>query len=386
MKYLVVGAGLTGSVIARQIADKLGEHVFVIDKRSHIAGNCYDFIDPDTNILMNKYGAHIFHTNSEIVWEYVNRFSKWHRWDHKVKVFIDEINRYVPMPVNQETINILCGTALTNVNETKDWLDKHTIPLEKDINNTHSEAVCLSRVGEKLYNYIFKPYTFKQWNKYPFELSGEVCARIPIKYDNDTRYFTDKYQGLPIGGYTKFIDSILSHPLINVKLNTDFFSAEFRDEYNINDYTIIYTGPIDNYFVNIGYPQLEYRSIEFIIEKKQTLLYQPESVVNYPSLNFPFTRIVEYKHFPDNMHLILNNQTVIVKEISTDVGEPYYPVLSDKNKELYNKYKEIADLLKPKVHFIGRLANYKYFNMDQAIENALNYFNDYILDDSLKRE
>ena len=381
-QYLVVGAGLTGCVIARQLAENRGVNVTVIDKRDHIGGNCYDYIDHETNILMNKYGAHIFHTNSELVWEYVNRFANWHRWDHKVKVFIDDINRFLPIPVNQETINVLCGTALKDISDTKSWFDNNTIPLQTDISNSHSEAVCLSRVGEKLYNYIFKPYTIKQWNKHPRELSGEVCARIPIKYDNDTRYFTDKYQGLPIGGYTKFIKNILNHQLIDVKLNTDFHSPKIQNNYNLDDYIIIYTGPIDNYFKDTGYPPLEYRSINFIIDRLNTQFYQPESVVNYPSPDYPYTRIVEYKHFPENSHLSCTPKTLIVKEISTDNGEPYYPVLSDKNKELYNQYKVLSDKLYPKIHFIGRLANYKYFNMDQAIENSLEYYNLYLAYDS----
>jgi len=382
-KYLIVGAGLTGCVIARQLAENGSNDILVIDKRDHIGGNCYDYIDSETGILMNKYGAHIFHTNSEIVWDYVNKFAKWYRWDHKVKVFIKDINRYLPIPVNQETINVLCNTSLQNPCDTQDWLNNITIPVSSDISPEQitSEDVCLARVGSKLYECIFKPYTIKQWNKQPCELSGEICARIPIKYDNDTRYFTDKYQGLPIGGYTKFIDNMMNHSSIHINLNTDFHSPEFAKNNNLDEYIIIYTGPVDNYFKSAGFPSLEYRSINFIIERPESAFFQPESVVNYPSLDYPYTRIVEYKHFPDNIHLSTLPRTLIVKEVSTDAGEPYYPVLSDKNKELYNQYKALADNLFPRIHFIGRLANYKYFNMDQAIANALEYYNKYICSD-----
>ena len=369
--YLVVGAGLSGCVLAQQIADKLGKRVLIIDKRDHLGGNCYDYKDTETDILINKYGAHIFHTNNVSVWDYVSKYADWHRWDHKVKVRVGD--RYVPLPVNQETINVLCDTNLSGESAVKEWLDSNTINLPNNICQ-NSRDICLARVGEKLYNTIFRDYTYKQWHKYPEELSPDVCARIPIRYNNDPRYFTDTYQGIPVGGYTNFIQNIITNPLIQLNLNTDYFEFAKNHPEFIAVTPCIYTGPIDTYFAGCGLPKLEYRSIDFQIEYHNSHYYQPESVVNYPDLGVPYTRIVEYKHFPDNIDKSTIPKTVIVKEISCDNGEPYYPVLTPENLALYEAYRYKTLELQSKIHFVGRLANYKYFNMDQAIENALNYF------------
>jgi UDP-galactopyranose mutase len=357
MKILVVGAGLSGSVIARDMAEK-GNDVLVIEKRDHIAGNCFDYIDEDTGILMNKYGAHLFHTNSEIVWKYVNRFSEWIRWEHEVLSYVE--GKFVPMPVNITTVNQLCNTAIQTSVEMDTWLD--SVQIKKDIKN--SEDIALSRVGEDLYNKLFKPYTIKQWNKDPSELDPTVLARIPVRNSFDTRYFSDKYQALPKNGYTKFVEEILNHPNINVKVSTDFFDIS-REGYD----HIIFTGPIDRYFESSGLPKLEYRSIRFDIQKLKNYGYfQPNSVVNYPETNVDFTRIIEYKHFYNQKA----DCTVIVREFTTDEGEPYYPVPNKQNLELYEKYRTLA-LNEPMVHFVGRLASYKYFNMDDAILNALSF-------------
>ena len=233
-----------------------------------------------------------------------------------------------------------------------------------------------SRIGEKLYEKMVKNYTFKQWNKYPNELDKSVLARIPIRPNFDTRYFADKYQALPENGYTKFFEKLLDNPLIEYKLNTDFF--EFRKKYNLKNIPIIYTGPIDTYFSDIGLEKLEYRSIDFHIKKHLNMnFYQPCGAVNYPGNEVPYTRIIEYKHF-------LNQQsphTITVGETTNDEGEPYYPVPNERNLSLYQKYKIMADKEQKEgnIYFVGRLANYKYFNMDQAIDNALQFFNDYLL-------
>ena len=366
MKYdiLIVGAGLAGSVIAEQFATKFKKKVLIIEKRDHIAGNIYDYVDKDTGILMNKYGAHLFHTNNDRVWEYVNKFSEWVRWDHEVVGEVD--NKLVNIPVNINTVNALCGQNIKNSEEMDIWLNKNQIKY-KNIDN--SEKMAKSRVGKILYEKIFRDYTFKQWNKYPSELDPSVMARIPIRNNFDNRYFDDKYQALPKKGYTDFVKKMIKNKNIKVKLNTDYH--DFMKKYSISDFEyIIYTGPIDRFYDNTNLEKLEYRSIDFIIEKYKNMnYYQPNSVVNYPQNNCPFTRIVEYKHFLDQK----SKGTIIVKEITTDKGEPYYPVFNKKNMELYEKYKALtAD--EKNVHFLGRLANYKYFNMDATILNSLEYF------------
>lgn len=360
--YLIVGCGLSGVVLAERIANILKKKVLIIDKRDHIGGNCYDYIH-STGIRMNKYGAHLFHTNKKEVWDYINQFDEWERWEHTVLSYVD--NKYVSIPVNITTINTLCNENLENKADVERWLLENQVKYN-EINN--SEEMAKSRIGEKLYEKLIKNYTFKQWNKYPHELNKQVLERIPIRPNFDTRYFNDKYQALPKYGYTHFFEKILDNPLIDVQLNTDFF--DFKKNNSIENKKIIYTGPIDLYFSELGYDPLEYRSIDFTIKTIPNCnYYQPNSVVNYPSNDVSFTRIVEYKHFLNQP----SNDTVIVSETSNDNGEPYYPVLNNKNMELYAKYKNLADKEK-NILFVGRLANYKYFNMDEAISNALDIF------------
>ena len=367
MKYLIVGAGLSGAVIAEQIASKLNNKVTVIEKRDHIGGNCYDYKEPETNILINKYGAHLFHTNNETVWNYINSFDKWVRWEHKVLTYIDD--KFVSIPVNITTINELCGENLQNENDVNKWLNNVQVKYET-INN--SEEMAKSRIGNVLYDKLIKDYTFKQWNKYPVELDKSVLERIPIRANFDTRYFSDKYQALPHKGYTHFFQQLLNNANIEVKLSTDFFEyLKTNDDYDM----IIFTGPIDTYFPNLE--KLEYRSIDFNIEIKKNMNYfQPNSVVNYPSIDVPYTRIVEYKHFLNQK----SDDTVIVTEKTNDTGEPYYPVPNKKNLDLYETYKKLAEKEENNnVFFVGRLANYKYFNMDEAIANSLHFFNNVVM-------
>ena len=357
---LVVGAGLSGAVIAERFANLSNLKVYVIDKRDHIGGNCFDYID-DNGILVNKYGAHLFHTNYEDVWEYIQKFATWQRWDHRVIGFVD--GKLINIPVNINTVNALLGTNIIDEKEMDIWLDSVQVKY-KNISN--SEEMAKSRVGEELYLKIFKNYTFKQWNKYPEELDSSVLARIPIRNNHDERYFSDRFQALPVDGYTAFVEKLLTHPNITVQTNTDFFTIKNDIEYN----TLIFTGPIDKYFDNHNLERLEYRSIEFIEERYKNMnFYQTNSVVNYPEPDVPYTRIVEYKHFLNQK----SPHTSIVKEVTKDFGEPYYPVPNERNLELYKKYKSLEESEK-NVHFIGRLANYKYFNMDQTIKNALDFF------------
>jgi UDP-galactopyranose mutase len=356
MRVLVVGAGLSGCTIARTLAEK-GVSVHIIERRDHIAGNCYDEIDKN-GILVSRYGAHLFHTNSTRVWEFVNRFAEWVPWYHKVIGRIEDT--YFPIPVNLNTVNTLCGTQLKTEDEMKDWLQKNTIPCAEPKN---SEDVALQRVGSVLYDKIFKDYTYKQWNKYPSELDRSVLERIPVRTDEQDGYFSDRYQALPKYGYTEFVKNMCDHPLIQITLSKDY-SHDLRSQYD----RIYYTGPIDLFYAEHGYPKLEYRSINFETEYLEIDQFQPNSVVNYPSATEPFTRIIEYKHFLNQQ---VPNKTTIVKEYSVTDGDPYYPVPTDRNKEIYEKYKQLANEEK-NVYFVGRLANYKYYNMDAAIENALN--------------
>lgn len=363
---LIIGCGLSGVVTAERFANKLNKKVLIIEKRDHVGGNIYDYIDEDTNIRMSKYGAHLFHTNSQKVWDYINIFSNWIRWDHQVIGCVD--NTLINIPVNINTVNTLCDESIQSTQEMDEWLKN--IQVKYDIID-NGEKMAKSRVGPVLYNKIFKEYTFKQWNKYPEELDASVLARIPIRNNFDNRYFDDKYQALPEKGYTSFIENMLQNKNIDVLLNTNYFDYIKENNIDINNFEyIIYTGPIDQFYQDKQLEQLEYRSIDFVIEKYKNMnFYQSNSVVNYPEINVPYTRIVEYKHFLNQP----SEHTVIVKEITKDEGEPYYPIPNKKNMDLYEKYKEFA-IQEKKVHFLGRLANYKYFNMDSAILNALEYF------------
>jgi len=359
---LIVGAGHSGATMANLFATKLNRKVLILEKRNHIAGNCYDYIDETTNILVSEFGPHFFHTNDEEVWTYVNQFSEWFRYDPKVIAYVK--NRHVTVPVNMETINILCNQSLQTEEETSKWLQSVQIPCDTPSN---SRDIGLARVGTELYEYIFRPYTKKQWNREPEELDSSVLARIPVRTSMDSRYFTDKYQGLPKHGYTKLIESMLNHPNITVHLNTEYIPTS-----NIQHNVLIYTGPIDAYYASSGFPKLEYRSLRF---EKETHLnvgfLQPNVVVNYPSTEFPYTRIVEYKYLP---YETTSSHSITVKEYPSSEGEPYYPVPNKTNQTLYQSYQELAKK-EENVHMIGRLANYKYFNMDQAVRNAIDYFN-----------
>ena len=362
---IVVGCGLSGVVIAERFSLLQNKKVLIIDKRDHIGGNCYDYHDEETNILMNKYGAHLFHTNHEEVFEYINQYGNWSPWEHKVLGLIDD--KHLPIPANITTVNEIFNLDIKSKEEMDEWLSENQVKYE---NITNGEEMAKSRVGEVLYEKIFKHYTYKQWKKYPNELAPEVLARIPVRNSFDDRYFSDKYQVLPDKGYTAFFQSILDKHKdnIDVRLNCDFF--DIKDQIT-KDHIVIYTGPIDAYFADKGLPKLEYRSIDFHIERQMnTESYQPYSVVNYPSADTPYTRCVEYKHFLNQE----SDHTVYVKETTTDVGEPYYPVLNDRNKELYEKYQKMAEEEGENIHFLGRLASYKYFNMDQAIKNSLDYY------------
>jgi len=358
---VIIGAGISGAVLAQQYA-AIGKKVLVIEKRDHIAGNCYDYID-ENGILVSKYGAHLFHTNEEQVWDYVNRYANWYNWEHKVVAKVD--GNLLPIPVNITTVNKIFGLNITSEEEMKTWLDENREPY---LNPSNGKEAALNKVGAVLYEKMFRHYTKKQWDKYPEELDASVLDRIPVRSNYDDRYFSDTYQALPEGGYTKLFDAILDHPNIKVVLNTDYF--DIKDQVKGYD-KLFYTGPIDRFFEfkHSLDDKLEYRSINFVSETIDAEFFQENSVVNYPGNEVGFTRIIEYKHFGNQA----SEKTTVVKEFTTDEGDPYYPVPNAKNQTIYEKYKADAEALTD-VYFVGRLANYKYFNMDQAFKNALDLF------------
>jgi UDP-galactopyranose mutase len=375
---LVVGAGLSGATLAERYAS-LGKKVLVLEKRDHIGGNCYDEVN-EWGIRVSRYGAHIFHTNDEEVHGYIHRFSEWVPYEHRVLAKVGRL--FVPLPVNLKTVNMLTGLHLHTAAEMNAWLSSQQVQLSRPPQT--SEEMGLSRFGKLLYHKLFLPYTQKQWNKHPRELDASVIGRIPLRTSGDDRYFTDTYQYLPKHGYTPFFEKLLSNPNIHVMTNTDYFELKPQIEQQQKRFEkIFYTGPIDQFFEfqrQLG-STLEYRSLEFISEwhsvRSPKDFWQPSTVVNYPSLRTPYTRSVEYKQFTRNVdeQSAMHTKTVVVKEKSVDYGEPFYPVPSAKNQQLYEQYKRAADQLAGQgIYFVGRLANYKYFNMDEAIKNALQLF------------
>jgi UDP-galactopyranose mutase len=305
---VIVGAGISGAVLAERYAS-IGKKVLVIEKRDHIAGDCYDYYNED-GILVSKYGAHLFHTNFEDVWEYVQKFSDWYKYEHKVLAKVD--GKLVPVPANITTVNMLLGENIQNEEEMKNWLEKNTVHYD---NPQNGKEAALSRVGKLLYEKIFKNYTKKQWDKYPEELDASVLNRIPVRTNFDDRYFSDKYQALPEGGYTQMFEKILKHPNITVLLNTDYFDV--KDQ--LTGYqNLFYTGPIDRFFdfKHSLKEKLEYRSINFVFETIDKEYFQENSVINYPELvDGDFTRIIEFKHMTKQKH----QQTTICYEYSFGV-------------------------------------------------------------------
>jgi len=378
---LIVGAGLSGAVLAERCSKELGLKSIVIDKRDHIGGNCYDYVTLD-GIRCSKYGAHLFHTNFDRVWEYVQKFSEWIPFDHRVKGRMQDdegIERLVPIPPTQETVNLLFkDTAVEGEEAMQAWYDAEQVPPPNG-EAANGEEAALSRVGPRLYEKIFKHYTKKQWDKYPEELDASVLMRLPCRTSRDDRYFSDEFQALPLRGYTRIFENmLLGDENIHIRLNCDFFihkAAGTLPQHKL----LVYTGQIDSYYAGLGMPKLEYRSLRFeeeYVEEPDGGYFQEAMVVNYPSPDVPFTRIVEYKHIPNQPSDVKEgkvNGTLIAREYSSDIGEPYYPVPNPANRELYEKYAAAAEK-EDGVCFVGRLASYKYFNMDQAILNALEMF------------
>jgi UDP-galactopyranose mutase len=351
--YLIVGAGFAGSVLAQQLATLEDARVLVVDRRNHIAGNAYDFYD-DAGILVHKYGPHIFHTNSEKVFQYLSRFTAWRPYEHRVLTSVD--GQLVPMPINADTLNKLYGLSLT-CHQVDEYLAKVAEPRERI---KTSEDVVVSRVGQDLYEKFFRNYTRKQWDLDPSELDASVTARVPVRTTRDDRYFTDRFQAMPLHGYTRMFEKILDHPNIKVMLNTDY--AEVKDEVQFRH--LIFTGPVDEYF-DYCYGKLPYRSLHFEHQTHDRTRYQEAAVVNYPN-EHPYTRATEFKWLTGQEH----PKSSIVFEHPRAEGDPYYPIPQPQNAELYAKYKLLAEAI-PNVHFAGRLGTYKYYNMDQVVAQAL---------------
>jgi UDP-galactopyranose mutase len=350
---LVVGAGFAGSVVAERFASH-GKSVLVIDRRPHIGGNAFDEYD-SFGVLVHRYGPHIFHTNARHVEEYLSRFTEWREYEHRVLSSVD--GKLYPVPINLRTINQLYGLALDEAGVAT-FLENIR---EKREPIRNSEDVVLNSVGRDLCETFFRNYTRKQWNLDLSELSPAVAGRIPVRTNSDDRYFTDRFQNMPAEGYTKMFERLLDHANIRVELSVEFESIRHR----VSAGNIFYSGPIDAYF-DFCYGKLPYRSLSFQHEHLPGVeQYQPVGTVNYPN-EFEHTRITEFKHLTGQKH----PGTSIVREFPEAIGDPYYPVPTAENQVLYQKYKKLADA-ELKTFFIGRLAEYRYYNMDQVVAAAL---------------
>ncbi|MEA2786955.1 MAG: UDP-galactopyranose mutase [Candidatus Eremiobacteraeota bacterium] len=352
--YLVVGAGLAGATIAERLATQLGAAVLVVDKRPHVAGNTHDPLD-DSGLRYHRYGPHIFHTNAQHVVDYLSAFTQWLPYEHRVLARVDR--KLVPIPINRTTINLLYGHDLDSTGIAA-FLEARAEPIARIEN---SEQAIVARVGRELYAKFFRGYTRKQWGLDPSELDATVCGRIPTRTSDDDRYFTDAFQAMPAGGFTAMVRAMLDHPKIEVVTNCDFSSAADRASFN----HLIYTGPIDEYF-EYRFGALPYRSLRFEFETRDVEWVQPVGCINEPEEGVPFTRTTEYKHLTGQQH----PKTILSREYPAGEGDPYYPIPRPDNRELYRKYATLAAAQRH-VTFVGRLAEYKYFNMDQVVASAL---------------
>ena len=377
-KNIVVGSGFSGAVVAREIAERKDEKVLIIEKRQHIGGNCYDYYN-EQGILIHKYGPHIFHTDNREVWNYISQFTEWEHHQHKVLAYID--GKKVNLPFNLNTLYSVFPEVRAKKLE-QALLEKYNynqkVPILK-LRKSNNEL--LNLLAEYIYNKIFKNYTQKQWGVNPEELSPEVSGRVPIVISRDNRYFTDQYQGLPKKGYTKLFDNLLDHKNIKIMLNTDFFELFEIDVenkkilYNDREFEgyIYYTGQIDELF-GYRFDELPYRSLQFKLKKLDINRFQDVATANYPN-DYNYTRITEFKNFYKK-HI---NGTVIAYEYPQPYTKkceepPYYPIFNDKNQNQFKKYLSLANQI-DNLTILGRLAEYKYFDMDDAVENVLEKIN-----------
>jgi UDP-galactopyranose mutase len=359
---LVVGAGYAGTIMAERLASQLGQRVLVIDRRDHIAGNAHDYYD-EHGVLVHKYGPHIFHTNSQKVVDYLSEFTDWRPYEHRVLARVD--GKLLPMPINRTTLNELYGLGMRTDEEVEAFLAERAQPV--DYVRT-SEDVVVAKVGRELYEKFFRGYTRKQWQRDPSELNSSVCARIPVRTNEDDRYFTDSFQNMPVDGYTAMFERMLDHPLIELQLETHYDEVREEVEYE----HLVYTGPIDAFF-GCRFGALPYRSLEFELKNEPTpgggyLL--PAASVNEPREEIPYTRVTEFRRMAAQE---THPSSTVAFEYPRSEGDPYYPIPREDTRALYKRYEALAEEL-PDVTFVGRLARYQYLNMDQVVGQALSAF------------
>ncbi len=354
--WLIVGAGFAGSVLAERLATQRGDKVLLIDRRPHIGGNAFDAHN-EAGILYHKYGPHIFHTNSQAIFDYLSQFTKWRFYEHRVLAEVE--GKRLPIPINLDTVNGLYGLTLDE--EDMETFLAHRAEAVADIRT--SEDVVVSKIGRDLYEKFFKYYTRKQWGLDPSQLDKSVTARIPLRLNRDDRYFTDTFQFMPADGYTRMFENMLDHDNIRIELNVDF--KDIVKEHGAR--RMIFTGPVDEYF---GYrlDPLPYRSLHFQHETLDKEWHQSTASVNYPQAH-DYTRVTEHKYLTGQSH----PKTTITYEFPTDKGDPYYPIPRPENAARYKLYEQLA-LAEQDVWFVGRLATYRYYNMDQVTGQALATF------------
>ena len=355
--WLIVGAGFAGSVLAERLASQRDESVLLIDRRSHVGGNAYDHVNGD-GLLVHKYGPHIFHTNSDQVLEYLSAFTAWRPYEHRVLAAV--VGKLLPIPINLNTIEQLYGLRLTP-DELEAFFRRRAEPVAEVVT---SEDVVVSRIGRELYRLFFQGYTRKQWGLDPSQLDRSVTARVPVRCNRDDRYFTDKHQYMPLDGYTALFQRMLAHPNIEIRCGVDYRGV-VREGRNWR--RLIYSGRIDDLFER-RFGVLPYRSLSFTHETLDVPQRQPVAVVNYPQ-DEPYTRVTEYKHLTGQRH----RRTSITTEYPAACGDPYYPIPRPENRILYRRYADLAERMED-VFFVGRLATYQYYNMDQVVGQALATF------------
>jgi len=369
---VVVGSGFFGLTIAERAANEFGLRVQVIDRRDHIGGNAYSEDDPTTGIEVHRYGAHLFHTSNEKVWEYVNRFTKFTNYVHKV--YTNHNGVVYPLPVNLGTINQFFGAAYSP-DEARALIASQAGEFDtKSAANLEEKAISL--IGRPLYEAFIRDYTAKQWQTDPTELPAEVISRLPVRYNYDNRYFNDTHEGLPVDGYTAWIERMADHPKIDVKLSTDFFDASqpINKSAVVGNVPVVYTGPVDRYFDSSA-GHLSWRTLDFEREVVPVGDFQGTSVMNYADASVPYTRIHEFRHFhPEREYTA--DQTIIMREFSRFAehgDEPYYPVNTPEDRAALLAYRDLQDG-EPDVYFGGRLGTYQYLDMHMAIGSALSMF------------
>ncbi|CUT00853.1 UDP-galactopyranose mutase [Candidatus Chrysopegis kryptomonas] len=363
--YLIVGAGFSGCILAERIATNLGKKVLIVERRNHIAGNAYDYYD-ENGILVHKYGPHIFHTNSKKVWDYLSRFTEWNIYYHKVLAVVD--GKKIPVPFNLNSLYLIFPQKYAEKLE-KQLIETFgygvKIPILKLKEATSGE---LKFLADFIYEKVFLNYTTKQWGYKPEELDGSVTARVPVYISRDDRYFQDIYQGIPKLGYTKMFEKMINHPNIHILLNTDY--REIIEDVKFNK--LIYTGPVD-YFFDYIYGELPYRSLRFEFKTMKLEYFQEVAQINYPN-DYDFTRITEFKHMTGQKGDLTTIAYEFPESYIIGKNEPYYPIPKEENLEIYKKYLKEISKLNGIVYFVGRLAEYRYYNMDQIVARALNVF------------